>query len=172
MSNRVVIIDIETTGLDPSAGHRIIEIACVELLDNSTKGGFYHQYINPQRLVPKEASQIHGLSNDFLTQKPVIVEIVDEFLDFINDAPLVVHNTEFDISFLNSELQRTEKTKIKEERILDLLLLIRKKYPNSPGSLDKLCEYFEIDNSDRKEHGALLDAHIVSELYMRMLREH
>ena len=166
---REIVIDTETTGLEPSDGHRIVEIGGVELLNHVPTGRIYHQYINPQRPMPQDAFQVHGLGDAFLADKPVFSQIVDGFLRFIGDAVLVIHNAEFDMRFFNAELDRVGKPKLPSEQALDTLALARGKFPGSPASLDALCRRFGIDNSSREKHGALLDAEILSEVYLELI---
>lgn len=166
---REIVIDTETTGLEPSDGHRIVEIGGVELLNHVPTGRIYHQYINPQRPMPQDAFQVHGLGDAFLADKPVFSQIVDGFLRFIGDAVLVIHNAEFDMRFFNAELDRVGKPKLPSKQALDTLALARGKFPGSPASLDALCRRFGIDNSSREKHGALLDAEILSEVYLELI---
>jgi DNA polymerase-3 subunit epsilon len=166
---REIVLDTETTGLDPYQGHRLVEIGCVELLNRIPTGQTFHRYLNPERDVPAEAFAVHGLSNDFLKDKPCFAEIVEDFLAFVGDAPLVAHNATFDFSFLNAELERCGRMLIVRDRLVDTLLLARRKHPAGPNSLDQLCARYAIDNSRRTKHGALLDAEILAEVYIELL---
>ena len=161
---REIVLDTETTGLDPFGGHRMVEIGCVELVNRMPSGRHFHRYVNPEREVPEEAFAVHGLSSEFLRDKPVFADIVDELLSFIGDAPLVAHNAVFDLGFLNAELERAGKAAVGHERLVDTLLLARRKYPAGPNRLDDLCTRYGIDNSQRTTHGALLDAKILAEV--------
>ena len=165
---REIILDTETTGLNPSDGHRIIEIGCLELYNHLPTGKVYHQYINPQRDVPLEAFRVHGLSEDFLRDKPVFSEIVEDFLNFIEGSPLIIHNASFDMKFLNYELASAKYPKLKMSRTVDTLIIAREKFPGSPASLDALCKRFKIDNSNRTKHGALLDSELLAEVYLEL----
>jgi DNA polymerase III subunit epsilon len=166
---REIVLDTETTGLDPSQGHRLVEVGCVELLNRIPTGATFHAYLDPERDMPAEAFAIHGLSTEFLKDKKRFVEIADEFLGFIGDAPLVIHNASFDHGFLNAELKRVERSLIARERLIDTLLLARRKHPAGPNRLDDLCARYGIDNSRRSKHGALLDAEILAEVYVELI---
>jgi DNA polymerase-3 subunit epsilon len=166
---REIVLDTETTGLDPYQGHRIVELGCVELLNRIPTGQTFHRYLNPERDMPAEAFAVHGLSADFLKDKPCFAEIVEDFLAFVGDAPLVAHNATFDFSFLNAELERCGKMLIIRDRLVDTLLLARRKHPGGANSLDQLCVRYAIDNSRRTKHGALLDAEILAEVYIELL---
>jgi DNA polymerase III subunit epsilon len=167
---REIVLDTETTGLDPGQGHRLVELGCIELLNRIPTGATFHVYLNPEREVPGEASAIHGLTGDFLKDKPRFVEIVDDFLTFIGqDAPLVIHNAGFDHGFLCAELKRVERALIARERLIDTLMLARRKHPAGPNRLDDLCARYGIDNSRRTKHGALLDAEILAEVYVELI---
>ncbi len=166
---REIVLDTETTGLDPAAGHRIVEIACLELINHVETGAQFQRYINPQRDMPEEAFQIHGLSQDFLSGFPPFAEIVDEFLAFIDDANLVIHNAEFDMKFLNAELRRVGRPTLDRARAVDTVAIARRKFPGSQVSLDALCRRFEIDNSQRTLHGALLDTQLLAEVYLELV---
>jgi DNA polymerase III subunit epsilon len=166
---REIVLDTETTGLDPTQGHRLVELGCVELLNRIPTGASFHAYVNPDREMPAEAFAVHGLSSEFLKDKPRFAEIADEFLAFIgNDAPLVIHNAGFDHGFLCAELKRIERAPIARERLVDTLLLARRRHSAGPYSLDALCARYGIDNSRRIKHGALLDAEILAELYIQL----
>jgi DNA polymerase III subunit epsilon len=166
---REIVLDTETTGFEPSEGHRIVEIGAVELMNHLPTGRTYHQYINPERTMPKEAFDVHGLGDDFLRDKPVFAAIGQAFLDFIADAPLVIHNAAFDMKFLNHELARAGLPTLPPARATDTLMIARSKYPGSPASLDALCRRFNIDNSMREKHGALLDSEILAEVYLELV---
>jgi DNA polymerase-3 subunit epsilon len=172
---REIVLDTETTGLDPYADHRLVEIGCIELINHMPTGRQYHQYINPQRPMPKEAFDVHGLGDEFLKDQPVFAEVVDEFIEFIGeDSVLVIHNASFDMKFLNAELEWLNKPRIAMERALDTVQMARKKFPGSPVSLDALCRRFKIDNSNRTLHGALLDSDLLAQVYLELLggRQH
>ena len=166
---REIVLDTETTGLDPQDGHRIVEIGAVELHNHVPTGNVYHQYINPLITMPDQAFAIHGLSDEFLSDKPKFSEIAKEFLGFIGSAKLVIHNAAFDIKFINAELKRIDKEEITFDRATDTLAIARKKFPGSPASLDSLCRRFKIDNSARVVHGALLDSQILAEVYLELV---
>lgn len=166
---REIVLDTETTGFEPEQGDRIVEIGCVELLNHMPTGRTYHQYINPQRAMPDEAFQVHGLGDDFLRDKPVFAKIAQDFLTFIGDARLVIHNAAFDMKFLNAELGWLKLPKIPMEQALDTLAIARKRFPGSPASLDALCRRFNIDNTSRTLHGALLDSEILAEVYLELI---
>jgi DNA polymerase III subunit epsilon len=166
---REIVLDTETTGLDPGQGHRLVEVGCVELLNRIPTGATFHAYLNPDRDMPAEAFAIHGLSTEFLKGHKRFSEIVDEFLAFIGDAPLVIHNAGFDHTFLCAELKRAERVLIARERLIDTLLLARRKHPAGPNRLDDLCARYGIDNSRRTKHGALLDAEILAEVYVELI---
>lgn len=165
---REIVLDTETTGLDPHEGHRIVEIGAVEIFNGLPTGRTYHQYINPQRNMPAEAFAIHGLGDDFLKDKPVFADIANDFVTFIGDAQLVIHNASFDMKFINAELSWINKTLIPLNKAIDTLQIARKKFPGSPASLDALCRRFNIDNSARTLHGALLDSEILAEVYLEL----
>jgi len=166
---REVVLDTETTGLDPNSGHRIVEIGCVEVVGGIRTGAFFHCYLNPEREVPDEAFRVHGLSTSFLRDKPIFSEKVDEFMEFIAGDPLVIHNAGFDMRFINAELVRLGFAALPMERAVDTVLIARKKFPGSPASLDALCKRFEIDLSARTKHGALLDAELLSDVYLELM---
>ena len=165
---REICLDTETTGLKPEEGHRIIEIGAVELLDKVPTGREYHVYVNPERDVPEEAVKVHGITAEFLADKPLFADIAEEFLAFIGDAMLVIHNAEFDRRFLNAELERVGLPLIERQRCVDTLQLARAAFPGAPASLDALCKRFGIDNSHRELHGALLDARILADVYLEL----
>ena len=166
---REIILDTETTGLSPAQGHRIVEIGCIELVHKKPTGNTFHQYINPQRDVPEKSTEITGLTEAFLKPFPVFGQIVDRFLDFIADDMLVIHNANFDMSFLNAELEWAKKPVLLKSRAIDTLFMARKKFPGSPASLDALCKRFDIDLSKRDKHGALLDAELLYYVYIELL---
>lgn len=167
---REIVLDTETTGLEPSQGHRVIEIGCLELKNRTPTGGRYHVYINPERDVPEEAQRITNLSTEFLRDKPVFADVADGFLGFVGDSPLVIHNAEFDLKFLNAELGRLKKPGIEASRATDTMLIARRRFPGAPASLDALCRRFGIDLEARKEngHGALLDAELLAQVYLEL----
>ena len=166
---REIVLDTETTGLDPNTGDRLVEIGAVELKGHMPTGETYHQYIFPERSVPQEAINVHGLDDAFLRDKPVFKKVAQDFLDFIGDAKLIIHNAAFDIKFLNAELKWIGLPPIPWERAIDTLDIARKKFPGSPASLDALCRRYGIDNSARTLHGALLDSEILAEVYLEMI---
>jgi DNA polymerase-3 subunit epsilon len=167
---REIVLDTETTGLDPGQGHRMVELGCIELLNRIPTGATFHVYLNPEREVPAEAAAIHGLTTEFLKDKPLFADIVDDFLVFIGEeAPLVIHNAGFDHGFLNAELKRVERVVLARERLIDTLMLARRKHPAGPNRLDDLCARYGIDNSRRTKHGALLDAEILAEVYVELI---
>jgi len=166
---REIVLDTETTGLDPLRGDRLVEIGCVEIFNRMPTGQTFHRHINPQREMPAEAFAVHGLSTEFLADKPLFAEVADELLEFIGDAPLVIHNASFDISFINAELDRMQLAAIPRERLVDTLLLARRKHPGVSNKLDDLCSRYAIDNSRRTKHGALLDAELLAEVYIDLI---
>ena len=166
---REIVLDTETTGFDPESGDRIVEIGAVELMNHMATGETYHQYINPERSMPEEAFQVHGLGDDFLRDKPKFAQIGRQFLDFIGDSKLIIHNAAFDIKFLNAELRWMGLPQIPWEQAIDTLEIARKRFPGSPASLDALCRRFGIDNTSRTLHGALLDSEILAEVYLELI---
>lgn len=166
---REIVLDTETTGIGWQDGHRVIEIGAVELIDKYRTGKFYHTYINPERLVSEGAFKVHGISDEFLKDKPVFALVVAEFLDFIGDSRLVIHNAAFDMGFLNHHLGQLGVTHLNNDRVLDTLELARKKYPGAKNSLDALCARLNIDSSKRVNHGALLDAELLADCYCEMM---
>jgi DNA polymerase-3 subunit epsilon len=166
---REIVLDTETTGLDPLRGDRLVEIGCVEMFNRMPTGQIFHRHINPEREMPAEAFAVHGLSTEFLRAKPLFAEVVDDFLEFIADAPLVIHNASFDVSFINAELDRIKRPPIARERLVDTLLLARRKHPGVSNRLDDLCSRYAIDNSRRTKHGALLDAELLAEVYIDLI---
>ncbi|MBN8968620.1 MAG: DNA polymerase III subunit epsilon [Rhizobiales bacterium] len=166
---REIVLDTETTGLDPLRGDRLVEIGCVEMFNHMPTGQSYHVYLNPERDMPEEAFAVHGLSAEFLADKPLFAAVVDEFLGFLGDAPLIIHNASFDIGFINAELDRIKRKAIAKERLVDTLLLARRKHPGVSNRLDDLCSRYVIDNSKRTKHGALLDAELLAEVYIDLI---
>jgi len=164
-----VILDTETTGLLSAEKHRIVEIGCIELNNQIPTNNIFHEYINPQRSVSKEAYKIHGYSDKFLSDKKTFAEIAESFLDFINGKKLVIHNAPFDLSFLNYEMKIIQKKEIDKKNVIDTLEMARVKYPGSQNSLDALCKRFNIDNSARKKHTALVDCHLLKEIYVNLI---
>src|SRR3954453_734133 len=166
---REIVLDTETTGLDPLRGDRLVEIGCIEIYNRMPTGQTFHRYINPERDMPAEAFAVHGLSSEFLSSKPLFTGVVEEFLEFIGDAPLVIHNASFDISFINAELNRTKGKPVSRERLGDTFFLARRKHPGVSNRLDDLCSRYAIDNSRRTKHGALLDAELLAEVYIDLI---
>lgn len=166
---RKVVLDTETTGLDPLAGHRIVEIGCVELVNDIPTGEIYHTYLNPEREMPDTAFAIHGLSVGFLEDKPLFASEVENFLEFLGNSALVIHNAEFDLSFVNAELAIINYPMLTSSIIIDTVALARRKYPGQPANLDALCRRFGIDAEKRTKHGALLDAQLLSSVYLELL---
>jgi DNA polymerase-3 subunit epsilon len=165
---REIVFDTETTGLDPYQGDRLVEIGCVELVNGFPTGQVFHAYLNPQRDVPDGAFQVHGLSTEFLKDKALFADICEEFLAFVGDAPLIAHNAMFDLGFINSELERCKRALIQRDRLVDTLMLARRRYPAGPNGLDHLCARFSIDATRRTKHGALLDAELLAEVYVEL----
>jgi DNA polymerase-3 subunit epsilon len=165
---REVVLDTETTGLDPKGGHRIVEIGCIELLNHMPTGRTYHSYVNPERSMPTDAFEVHGLSEEFLSGHPVFADVAAAFLAFIEASPLVIHNARFDLGFLDAELARIEVIALSEDRAVDTVELARRKFPGAPANLDALCRRFGIDNANRTKHGALLDAELLAGVYMEL----
>jgi DNA polymerase III subunit epsilon len=166
---REIILDTETTGLSPSTGDRLVEIGCVELINHLPSGKTYHVYINPERDMPREAEAVHGLSAAFLKDKPVFKSIAQDFLDFIQVAPLIIHNASFDMGFINSELATIGRPAIPQSQVIDTLQMARRSHPMGPNSLDALCKRYGIDNSKRTKHGALLDAELLADVYLELI---
>lgn len=166
---REVVLDTETTGLSPSSGHRIVEIGCIELVNHVATGRHFHKYINPERDIPGEATTIHGLTEEFLSDKPLFADIAGELEAFLGDDALVIHNAEFDLGFINAELDRIGRPPLSAERATDTVALARGKFPGAQVNLDALCRRFQIDNSDRSLHGALKDARLLAEVYLELL---
>lgn len=170
---RAIVLDTETTGFKTSEGHRLVEIGCLELHNLIPTGKEFHVYINPERDMPEGAFKVHGLSIEFLSDKPLFEQVADDFLQFCGDDVLVIHNAPFDMGFLNFELQKIGRPKLKQttvnEGVIDTLTVARKRYPTGPNSLDALCRRFGIDNSNRTLHGALLDSELLAEVYMELM---
>lgn len=166
---REIVLDTETTGISPAEGHRVCEIGCVELDNHMATGRTFHVYVNPQRDMPEGAFRVHGLSEDFLRDKPKFAEVVDDFLKFITDTPLVIHNASFDMGFLNTELEKLGKKSLPPSQAIDTLAIARRKFPGAQNSLDALCRRFNVDNSNRVQHGALLDAELLAEVYLELI---
>jgi DNA polymerase-3 subunit epsilon len=169
---RQIVLDTETTGLEPSKGHRIIEIGCVELDNRKLTGRHYHQYIQPERDIEAQAMEIHGISNEFLMDKPVFTQIMDDFMAFVDGAELIIHNAPFDVGFINNELAQYGKNKFQSIThycsVIDTLVMARQKHPGQKNNLDALCKRYGVDNSQRDLHGALLDAEILADVYLLM----
>jgi len=165
---REIVLDTETTGLSPEKGDRVVEIGCLELSNHMATGETYHCYINPQMAIPSGAQDVHGLSDEFLADKPLFPAIADEFLAFIGSDPLVIHNAAFDMGFINAELRRMGKPPLPSSQAVDTVSMARQNFPGSPASLDALCRRFNIDNSARTMHGALLDAELLAEVYLEL----
>jgi DNA polymerase-3 subunit epsilon len=166
---REIVFDTETTGLDPLQGDRMVEIGCIELINRFPSGRTFHCYFNPERDMPEPAFKVHGLSVEFLKDKPLFAHKVEELVEFLGDAPLIAHNAMFDLGFLNAELERARKTAVGRERLVDTLMLARRKHPGGSNRLDDLCARFKIDNSKRVKHGALLDAELLAEVYIELI---
>ncbi|MCP5370453.1 MAG: DNA polymerase III subunit epsilon [Hyphomicrobiales bacterium] len=166
---REIVLDTETTGLDPLTGHRIVEIGCVELVNHLPTDNHFWKYLDPERDMPEEAFRVHGLSREFLTGKDKFADIADEFLDFIGDDKLVIHNASFDMGFLNAEMARLKRPPIPFDRAIDTVTLARERFPGAQVNLDALCRRFQIDNSGRDLHGALLDSRLLAEVYLELI---
>src|SRR5262245_41028199 len=166
---REIVLDTETTGLEPELGHRVVEIACIELINHLPTGVAKRWYLNPDREMPTDAFAVHGIGDDFLKNQPRFAEVADEFLAFIEGAPLVIHNAAFDLGFLNAELRRAVRSSLPAGIAIDTLELARRKFPGAQASLDALCRRFAIDNSARTKHGALLDAELLAEVYLELI---
>jgi DNA polymerase-3 subunit epsilon len=166
---REIVLDTETTGLEPADGHRIVEIGAVELFNHMPTGRTFHQYLNPERAMPPEAFEIHGLGDDFLRDKPLFRLVGRDFLDFVGESRLVIHNAAFDMKFLNAELAMAGLPRLAGDRALDTVQIARQKFPGSPVSLDALCRRFGVDNSGREKHGALLDCELLAEVYLELI---
>jgi DNA polymerase-3 subunit epsilon len=166
---REIVLDTETTGLDPNDGHRVIDIGCVELVDHFPTGRTYQCYLNPERDVPDDVQKVHGITTEFLRDKPLFAHVVEEFLEFIGDAPLVIHNASFDLKFLNSELKRLSHPAIPLARAIDTIDIAKSKFPGARYSLDELCRRFSIDLTSRTLHGALLDSQLTAQVYLELI---
>ena len=166
---REIVLDTETTGIDPAQGHRIIEIGALEIVNQTPTGAQLHLYINPEREVEAGALEVHGLSNEFLEDKPLFADIVDEFLEFIGESSMVIHNAPFDMGFINSELKRLGRDELRMSRATDTLAMARRKFPGAQANLNALCRRFDIDNSHRDLHGALVDADLLASVYLELL---
>lgn len=166
---REVVLDTETTGLDPVAGHRIVEIGCVELVNHVPTGNHRQWYLNPERDVPAGAEAVHGLSTSFLAGQPLFSAIAEAFLEFLGDAPLIIHNAIFDIKFINAELEYCGLAPLSMERVVDTVVMARQKFPGAQANLDALCRRFSIDNSSRTVHGAVLDSQLLAEVYLELI---
>jgi DNA polymerase-3 subunit epsilon len=166
---REIVFDTETTGLDALLGDRLVEIGCIELVNRFPTGKTFHSYFNPQRDMPDQAFQVHGLSAQFLIDKPLFADRVDALIDFLGDAQLVAHNAMFDLGFLNAELERTGRATVNRERMIDTLVIARRKHAGGSNRLDDLCVRYAIDNSRRTKHGALLDAELLAEIYVELI---
>ena len=171
---REIILDTETTGFEPSEGHRLVEIGCIELVNHLPTGRVFQTYLNPLRDVPAEAARVHGLTTEFLKKHPLFAEKVGDFLDFIGEDTLVIHNAEFDMKFINAELKSSGFKPLSMNRVIDTLPMARQKFPGQPANLDALCRRFKIDNTARKFHGALLDSELLAEVYLELIggRQH
>lgn len=165
---REIVLDTETTGLDPYSGHRIVEIGCVELINHVRTGNVFHTYLNPERDMPPEAERVHGLSASFLADKPLFKAVAGAFLEFIGESKLVIHNAAFDMKFINAELETLSLIRIPDERAIDTVIMARQKFPGQPASLDALCRRFNIDLTSRTKHGALLDAELLADVYLEL----
>jgi DNA polymerase-3 subunit epsilon len=166
---REIVLDTETTGLSPDKGDRVVEIGCVELINHVPTSNTFQVYLNPEREMDEGAQRIHGLTNEFLQDKPKFEAIAEDFISYIGESKIIAHNASFDINFLNSELSRLNKAKISQERVIDTLKIAREKYPGARNSLDALCKRFFVDNSNRKLHGALLDSELLAEVYLELI---
>jgi len=166
---REVVFDTETTGLDPKSGHRLVEVGCVELVNHLPTGRTFQRYVNPERDVPDDAFAIHGLSSAFLAKHKSFGAVAEELLDFVGDAPLVIHNADFDMGFLNAELASVGLAPLPRERAIDTLAIARRRFPGAPASLDALCKRFAIDATARNLHGALLDAQLLASVYIELI---
>ena len=166
---REIVLDTETTGLSPQDGHRLVEIGCLELVNHVATGNTFHTYIDPERDMPDGAFQVHGLSSEFLRGKPKFAEVADEFLAFIGGDPLVIHNASFDMGFINWELKASGRPALPMSRAIDTLDIARKKFPGAQNNLDALCRRFNVDNSGRTKHGALLDSELLAEVYLELM---
>jgi DNA polymerase III subunit epsilon len=166
---REIVLDTETTGFDPSSGDRIVEIGAIELINHMPTGEEYHQYINPERSMPKDAFDVHGLGDKFLSDKPLFKDIAGDFIKFIGDTKLVIHNASFDMKFLNAELEWVNRPKLPMDQAIDTLEIARRKFPGAQNSLDALCRRFAVDNTEREKHGALLDSELLAKVYLELV---
>ena len=166
---REIVLDTETTGLDPGSGHRIVEIGCLELINHIPSGQVFHAYVNPEREMPAGAFEVHGLSDEFLADKPLFGAVADGLLAFLADSVLVIHNAQFDLGFLNAELARIDREALPAARAIDTVGLARRRFPGAPANLDALCRRFGVDNAARTRHGALLDAELLAEIYLELI---
>ena len=166
---REIVLDTETTGLSPQDGHRLVELGCIELFNHMATGKFFHTYLDPERDMPDGAQKIHGLSAEFLSGKPKFADKADEFLDFIGEDPLVIHNANFDMGFINAELARIGRPALPMARAIDTLDIARRRFPGAQNNLDALCRRFNVDNSGRTKHGALLDSELLAEVYLELM---
>jgi DNA polymerase-3 subunit epsilon len=167
---REIVLDTETTGFDPQQGHRVVEIGCIELINHLPTGNTFHKYINPERDMPAEAFAVHGLGEDFLRGQPLFADVVEDLIEFLGDeAPIIAHNAEFDMRFVNFELGKCGLAKLPMTRAIDTVTMARSKFPGAPASLDALCKRFNIDNGSRTLHGALLDAQLLAEVYLELI---
>jgi DNA polymerase-3 subunit epsilon len=165
---REIILDTETTGFEPAKGDRLVEIGCIEVVNRMPTGAVYHQYVNPQRDMPEGAFKVHGLSEEFLSDKPLFVDVCDAFLEFIDGSPIVAHNAPFDMKFLNAELVRAKRPQFPYEQAIDTLVIAKKKFPGGSNSLNALCRRFDVDLSNRDLHGALIDADLLAQVYLEL----
>ena len=168
---REIVMDTETTGLDPANGDRLIELGCIEIVNRIPTGREFHRYLNPERDIHRDAVAVHGLTLEFLKDKPLFKDVAEEFLEFIGEAPLVAHNATFDVAFLNAELERVARPALRFDRVVDTLVLARRRHPAGPNSLDALCKRYGIDNSERTKHGALMDSLLLANVYVELLGE-
>lgn len=166
---REIVLDTETTGLDPLTGHRVVEIGCVELYNHVPSGRTYQTYLDPQRDIPMEASEISGITTEFVKGKPLFESVVEEFLSFVGDSPIIAHNASFDIGFINAELKRVKRDTLSSDRAIDTVSIARRRFPGAGASLDALCKRFGIDTSKRVKHGALLDAELLAQVYLELV---
>jgi DNA polymerase-3 subunit epsilon len=168
---REIVIDTETTGLDPANGDRLIELGCIEIVNRIPTGREFHRYLNPERDIHRDAMEVHGLTGDFLKDKPLFKDVADDLLAFLGEAPLVAHNASFDLGFINAELERSGRPPLGSDRVVDTLTLARRRHPAGPNSLDALCKRYGIDLSQRSKHGALLDSMLLANVYVELLGE-
>lgn len=166
---REIVLDTETTGLDPKNGHKIVEIGCIELINHLPTDRHFHIYLNPEREMEEAAMRIHGITNEFVLDKPLFKDVVKDFLEFIEDSPLVIHNAPFDMKFINAELGWAGHKRLPMQRAIDTLIMARQKFPGAPASLDALCKRFDIDKSSRVKHGALIDSDLLAKVYLELI---